>query len=673
MTRKTIPQFLIFLMLLLIFINNGSPLNLAGSVEAAGPTQDRPNNVDQNSVTFPFQTGFPQSVSFDGVEASSPAVGDVDNDGDYELFVGDLIGDVYGWDHNGNLLPGFPITTGDSIIVAPVALADLDNDTDLEILVGTSSLSGTGAQVDRARVFAWHHNGTSVTGWPQSAPWDDTWAPNWAWNEVTSIAVADIDGDNDNEVLATSTALTTRAPGPNPPHAFNAFAWHHTGVAVSGWPTSPGDWADYDSRVAIYGTLAAGDLTGDGAANPIIPRDYNILYAYDGSGNFVSDWPVIPFYDPNTTWGSDTVESGVAAPVLADLNGDGQNEVIHNGIRQTPGEVRLSSAIMVFQRDGSRFPGWEFPASGSGWQSSQVCAPYEMVSVANLDDDADLELVVSNNDGFVRAYNTDKSLLWSFDYTLGQNVISSEAVIGDIDGDGEVEIVFNTYQPNFNSTSAARVWALETDGSIVTGFPLDGIGSIGVCSAPALSDLDNDGDVELIVATASSTNQIIVWDLPGTYNAGLMPWPQGRHNAQRTATYVESTSNLSSSTFAANPSSGDLGETTQFSLTLQNSGLTITQTVTATVQIPTAFTDVQNITLTPNIGAASLSDNTLTWQGILNQSPLLITYQASVAISETLAVSSDAVIEYPAGTFLNRPALFIANSKRVYLPAVLRN
>jgi hypothetical protein len=99
-----------------------------------------------------------------GAIYSSPSIGDLEGDGDLEIVVGmqrpeetrHLPGHVYVWDHNGNIVPGWPRETSLKIGVSSPGLGDVDGDGDLEIFIGSED----------GRVYGFHHNGNTVAGWP---------------------------------------------------------------------------------------------------------------------------------------------------------------------------------------------------------------------------------------------------------------------------------------------------------------------------------------------------------------------------------------------------------------------------------------------------------------------------------------------------------------------------
>jgi hypothetical protein len=145
-------------------------------------------------------------------------------------------------------------------------------------------------------------------------------------------------------------------------------------------------------------------------------------------------------------------------------------------------------------------------------------------SLADLDGDGDLEIVFSYS-GRVYAMHHDGSFL----FTYNAGIWLENAVIGDIDSDGSPDIVFiNEYS----------LYALDATGSVKPGFPL----STGhrMTGGPVIDDLDQDGKVELIACSGISETMTAVvssWELAGDYDPALMPWPGFRRDAQHTAYY----------------------------------------------------------------------------------------------------------------------------------------
>jgi FG-GAP-like repeat/FG-GAP repeat len=485
-------------------------------------------SLDQGSAArFPLQAGFPV-VGYGSDFLSSPVVADINQDGNNELLIG-AGGAINGWDKTGALLPGFPLQTGDGPIVGQIALADLNHDGRLEIVAGTHSAVKNG----QCRVFAWRDNGTLLSGWPQRVAFNTQYSNSDCW--ITSVVLADIDGDGNLEILASTTnnyALDPYAPTTSP----NLYAWHADGSLVSG------NWPNYQTAAGIYGAVAVGDLNGDGKADVVVGRDYLYLNAYGSNGQPLPGWPIQTYVNHNGgNYNTEQrIEYAVNAPIIADLDGDGIMETIVAGHVKGPGEfpdVKLNSALLVLEPDGTRRPGWETAALGNGILS-QVEMPWQPPAVADLNGDGKLEIVVTTEDGWIRAYKADKTLLWSFNYAQGATLFASEPVIGDIDGDGKLEIVFGTYVPAVISSDKdgpVGLWALKADGTVVSGFPL-AVPIPGVRSAPTLADLDGDGKLEILAATRSG--QVFVWHTSTPYNPALLPWPTGRHDLSRSATYI---------------------------------------------------------------------------------------------------------------------------------------
>jgi hypothetical protein len=105
--------------------------------------------LDANGQTIPNwsynQSGHTVRISNEpgeGARMGPPVVGDVNDDGEPEIF---LAGDsaIYGWSRNGGALDHFPIFVEDleTRFIAPL-LADVDGDGDIEIVVASNSEKG---------------------------------------------------------------------------------------------------------------------------------------------------------------------------------------------------------------------------------------------------------------------------------------------------------------------------------------------------------------------------------------------------------------------------------------------------------------------------------------------------------------------------------------------------
>ncbi len=137
--------------------------------------------------------GFPFTpLGGDVFSYATPTFADLDGDGRPEIAVGahrlsslGRRGAVWVFDANGHTMPGWPVFV-DEWVYTPPTFSDLDGDNDLEIIAADIVL---GAPINY--VHAWHHDGTPVDGWPVG--------PMYA--VFGQISVADMDGDGDPELV----------------------------------------------------------------------------------------------------------------------------------------------------------------------------------------------------------------------------------------------------------------------------------------------------------------------------------------------------------------------------------------------------------------------------------------------------------------------------------------
>lgn len=478
--------------------------------------------------------------SWDENWLASPALVDLDGDGKLDI-VAPRHSVLYVYDHTGELRwqTAWAASASNSPEHGTVrmwpsaAVGDFDGDGDAEIAVSAHP------DDNGYNVAVYDHTGELLPGWPQA--YGDA--------EVRSVAAADVDGDGRAEIL-----INKQADGP----ATNVFELD--GTAASGWP-QVGECAAPEGDCIDYGgfnqNIGAGDLDGDGVMDVVSTYDAIGFGIWSGDGanfsahpDFADAWVtgVEAYHDVALAmqgWGTgDRSEFTYSPPVIADIDGDGEAEVVLGGDHEhSESTENQGISVWVLNADMTRPAGWEWPKDSGpplvydGSPGHNIVPNYPAPAVGDLDGDPGLEIVIPSYDGKLYAFRSTGELVWVYAYGQAAPYVgASEALIVDLNGDGSPEVLFSTYaggEPK-EPGAPAHLIVLDAGGNELHRIELSLRGSM---AAPSVGDLDGDGQLELVISLKDSLGAgeggVQIWDLPGSA-ANCVLWGTGRGSATRT-------------------------------------------------------------------------------------------------------------------------------------------
>jgi hypothetical protein len=401
-----------------------------------------------------------------GGSTSSLAVGDLDGDGRPDLAVsiysstaGSVVTVLAG---NGDGSFGAArIGIGSRTGNGALTLGDVDGDGRLDLVTAISN-GVSASPPDTLYVFFGAGDGTFTSN---AIVAEDTFS---------QVAIADLDGDGTNDL---------------------AFA-HITASDVGVVPgKGGGNFGDEETFLAGDAPLfvAAADLDGDGRSDLVVVNSASnsVSVRLGGRSGGAAGAGGDPFRDPRTF----AVGSGASALAVADLDGDGQLDlVVATSGFDSQDQPLLSNGATIWLGNGDG----TFRAAGFARD------PYAaFVAVRDLDHDGRLDVVVVSYVGApngvvdVLLGNGDGTLQPARRFDAGDTPRS--VAVGDVDGDGNLDLVVARVRSN-------DVGVLLGDGA--GGFgPARSFAGAPAPSGPwsvALGDLDHDGDLDIVVGTIYS-------------------------------------------------------------------------------------------------------------------------------------------------------------------------
>ena len=428
-------------------------------------------------------------VDIDPGSYSAPAFVDIDGDGDLDLFVS-LSGGIYFYRNTGSA--SAPIWTSVGIVkdsdgynvsasyYGTIAFADIDGDGDQDLFIG--NYYGT--------VTEYQNIGSSSSpSWDSVGELTDSASNSIGYGRYYGApTLVDYDDDGDLDLLLGGYYGTV-------------YYYRNIGTTTAPVWEAVGEITDSGSVTIDAGSSCAPcfvDIDGDGDHDLFVGNSNGYLVFYKNTGTSAAPvWSLV-----YSQYAMISVAS-YSAPGMGDLDGDGDQDLMVGSYDGT---------VIYAQNTGSTTaPAWSLEGAVLDKNGAVIdVVNYAIPRLADIDGDGDLDLFIGDSAGTVFYYRnegTSSAPVWN---PMGELQNDSAATIdvgynsapflADIDGDGDLDLLIGEYYGSiriYRNTGSATSPVWTSDGYLKDSS--DANIDISYNAAPAFADLDNDGDLDLLI------------------------------------------------------------------------------------------------------------------------------------------------------------------------------
>ena len=369
-----------------------------------------------------------------------------------------------------------------------VAIGDLNGDRKPDIVV-TNLVTGRGPQLgNTVSVLLGNGDGTFKAAVDYAVG-----------SRPNSVAIGDLNGDGKPDLVVANSSVEVGVHG----NDVSVLLGNGDGTfrAAVNYPVGLAPWS-----------VAIGDLNGDGKPDVVVAN-----FGLGGGG--IGDVSVLLGNGDGTLQAavSHGAGSNPWSVAIGDMNGDGKPDIVVADLGDTV-SVLLGSGDGTFEKN-------------SYW----VGGPLKSVAIGDLNGDGKLDIAVTDQGfgpfgGVAVLLNTPSQLAFAAAVSYAVGIRPQVVAIGDLNGDGKPDLIVGDAGGSSHGSGPGSVSVLLANGDGSFGAAVDYAVGAGGAGYIAIGDVNGDGKVDLVVATGgqnfgtgvnTSAIAVLLGNGDGTFQAAV--------------------------------------------------------------------------------------------------------------------------------------------------------